>query len=210
MPCTNNKQCGCDPAAYQGRRFRGDVSYANHLLLMGPSTITSTSFLMSPWLASNAIPPSLKSPLALHASWIGMLMWVFEFPEEGRRLAIGHPLVRAPVSHLELRCRRPNRRKSRITGMPRKSVEALRRGRPQLGVSDREPWLASREDDELAGRRSVLHVGMRLADLVEPVRVVTRDGEAACRDRVEVGLEDVGGRSAASPPYAVSRTPVGR
>src|SRR3954447_2008548 len=52
----------------------------------------------------------------------------------------------------------------------------------------------SREDDELAGRRSVFHVGMRSTDLVERVRAVAGDGEAAGRDRVEVGLEDVGGK----------------
>jgi hypothetical protein len=79
-----------------------------------------------------------------------------------------------------------------------------------MGGGGRQLWLASGEDDELARRPSVLHVGMRLGDLVERVGAVDRDGEAACRDRVEVGLEDVGGRSAASPPYAVSRTPVGR
>src|SRR5712691_5171844 len=34
---------------------------------------------------------------------------------------------------------------------------------------------------------------MRLGDLVERVGAVNGDGEAACRDRVEVGLEYVGG-----------------
>src|SRR4051794_6712790 len=34
---------------------------------------------------------------------------------------------------------------------------------------------------------------MRVGDLVEGVRVVDRYGEAACRDRVEVALEYVGG-----------------
>jgi hypothetical protein len=57
----------------------------------------------------------------------------------------------------------------------------------------RQPWLVSGEDDELACGPSVLHVGMRLGDLVEGVGAVDRDGEAAGRDRVEVALEDVGG-----------------
>src|SRR5206468_12383913 len=59
--------------------------------------------------------------------------------------------------------------------------------------SGRKPWLASRDDDELARRPSVLHVGMRSSDLVQRVGAVDWDGEAACRNRVEVALEYVGG-----------------
>src|SRR5205823_12619499 len=52
----------------------------------------------------------------------------------------------------------------------------------------------SRDDDELARRPSVLHVGMRFGNLVERVRAVDWNGEAACRNRVEVGLQHVGGK----------------
>ena len=40
---------------------------------------------------------------------------------------------------------------------------------------------------------------MRLGDLVERVRAVDRDGEAVCRDRVEVGLEYIGGQVGGVP-----------
>src|SRR3954447_728154 len=51
----------------------------------------------------------------------------------------------------------------------------------------------SREDHELARRPSVLHVSVRLGDLVERVCAVDWDSEAASRDRVEVGLKHVAG-----------------
>src|SRR5438876_8550410 len=71
--------------------------------------------------------------------------------------------------------------------------------KPSAGLEPATPSVptivaGSGEDNELARRPSVLHVGMRLGDLVERVRAVDRNGEAACRDRVEVGLEYVGGQ----------------
>jgi hypothetical protein len=46
----------------------------------------------------------------------------------------------------------------------------------------------SREDDELARRPTVFHVGMRFGDLVERVRSVDRDRQTPLGDRVEVAL----------------------
>ena len=62
-------------------------------------------------------------------------------------------------------------------------------------------------DDELATGPVLLHVGVRLHDLVEPVHAADRDGGRAGGDGVEEVLQTRGGRSAASPLYAVSRTP---
>lgn len=50
---------------------------------------------------------------------------------------------------------------------------------------------------------------MRLLDLVQRMDTVDGHGEAAGGDVVEMALQDLLGRSLLSPPYDVSRTPLG-